>query len=267
MSSRIIVTVFAVEGMPTVGYAMRTLDHLLEVTNFDRHELFISDNGSCPEMYAYYRKFKRTFAERYKTKNLTISLNGANLGTSGGLNIGLKGRKPNQYCVKLDSDMIIHCNKWVERMEECFERDRRYGIIALKRRELVQRPDHENPEYKTVLRFLPHTRGETWVTVEVCKDLLGSCTMFSPKLLDRIGFATQPSVYGGDDILTSVRSIKAGFENAFIPDIICDHIDDASGEFVQWKLKHAGEIMDAIVEMKNDFESGVRDVYHDPYED
>jgi GT2 family glycosyltransferase len=267
MSSKIVITVYALEGSPKIDYAKRTLSDVLVGTNFNKHELFISDNGSCQEMIDYYDLIRKSFLLRgFPKENLTISLNGENLGTSGGLNLGIKDRKPNQYIIKRDDDTLIFEANWVEKMEECFERFDNLGILGLKRNELVQHPDHESPIYRTVIKYLKHERGQTWIPIELCDDIIGTCTMYSPQLLDKIGYGFQPSKYGFDDCLWSLRSTLAGFTNAFLPTVPIDHIDTGEGEFVMWKQKHAGEIIAEFAEIAEDYKKGVRDIYHNPYE-
>lgn len=264
MSSRIVMAVYALEGSPKIGYAKRTLSNLLKVTNFNKHELFISDNGSCPEMIQWYDRFKSLYKKaKFKPENLTISLNGENLGTSGAVNLGIRDRKPGQFIIKMDDDMVIHTTGWVDLMEDCMARYTKLGIAGVKRRELIQRPDHPEAQYQTKLIYLPHQRGLSWTTLELCNDIIGSTTMYHPDLLDACGYAFQPSNYGMDDVLWSIRSQMAGFTNAFIPEIKADHIDTGEGEFVMWKQKHAGEIMDEFIEIKEDYLAGVRDIYYD----
>jgi GT2 family glycosyltransferase len=266
MSSRIIMTVYALEGSKRIEYAKKSLNSLIAVTNFSTHELFISDNGSCDEMLEFYKEFSIVFGCIFPDENLIISLNGKNLGTSGGLNEGLKERKPNQYCIKIDDDVVVNTKDWVDKMEECFERFDNLGILGAKRRELVQHPDHENLAYRTVIKYLKHERGQTWIPIELCDDIIGTLTMFSPSLLDKVGFGFQPSLYGFDDCLWSLRSKLAGFTNAFLPTIQIDHIDTGEGEFVMWKQKHAGEIIAEFSEIAEDYKKGVRDIYYNPFE-
>jgi hypothetical protein len=45
-------------------------------------------------------------------------------------------------------------------MEECFDRYPNLGILGLKRTEVMQKADHENPAYRTKLVSAPHARGQ-----------------------------------------------------------------------------------------------------------
>ena len=257
---------YVTETNNRLEYAKETLCSLLWNVDFSKHQLFISDNGSCKEMLDFYDWFKNEF-ELFNVKEyLTISYNGKNLGTAEAVNLGIRTRKPNQYVIKIDSDVTINTENWVDEMEECFERCPNLGILGLKRTELIQHPEHENLAYRTQLKFLPHERGDSWVVIELCKDIIGTCTMFSPKLLDKVGYMFQPSHYGFDDNLMSLRSELAGFENAFLPTIPIVHLDDGEGEHVKEKQKHAGEIIAEFSEIAEDYKKGVRDIYYNPYE-
>jgi hypothetical protein len=151
-------------------------------------------------------------------------------------------------------------------MEKCFQRFDNLGILGAKRRELVQHPDHENPAYRTVIKYLKHERGDTWIPIEICDDIIGTLTMFSPTLLDKVGFGFQPSHYSFDDCLWSLRSKLAGFTNAFLPSIDIDHIDDGEGEYVKQKQREAGMVMAEFIEIAEDYKIGVRDIYYNPFE-
>jgi GT2 family glycosyltransferase len=262
----IVMASYVTETNNRFEYAKNTLFDLLDTVDFLPNELFISDNGSCQEMLDFYKVFEYHFETAFPCHHLTISYNGKNLGTAEAVNLGIRTRKHNQYVIKIDSDVTIGRVGWVDEMEKCFERYPNLGILGLKRNELVQHPDHENPAYRTQLKFLPHERGDSWSVIELCKDIIGTCTMFSPKLLDKVGYMFQPSHYGFDDNLMSLRSELAGFENAFLPTIPIVHLDDGEGEHVKEKQRHAGEIIAEFSEIAEDYKKGVRDIYYNPFE-
>jgi len=217
-------------------------------------------------MIDFYKEFTYHFESMFPSNHLTISYNGKNLGTAEAVNLGIRTRKPNQYVIKIDSDVTIGRVGWVEEMEECFERYTNLGILGLKRTELIQHPEHENPAYRTQLKFLPHERGDSWVVLEISKDIIGTCTMFSPKLLDKVGYMWQISTYAWDDSLMSLRSELAGFENAFLPTIPIVHLDNGEGEHVKEKIREAGRTIAEFSEIAEDYKKGVRDIYYNPFE-
>jgi GT2 family glycosyltransferase len=264
--TKIVMASYVTETNNRLDYAKDTLNGLIESVDFNKHELFISDNGSCQAMLEHYKWFEARWNHLFPKENLTISLNGKNLGTAEAVNLGIRERKPNQYVIKIDSDVTIGKIGWVDDMEECFDRYPNLGILGLKRTELIQHPEHENPAYRTQLKFLPHERGDSWVVIEICKDIIGTCTMFSPQLLDKVGYMWQISTYAWDDVFMSLRSEKAGFENAFLPTIPIVHLDNGEGEYVKEKCKEAERTIAYFSEISEDYKNGVRDIYYNPFE-
>ena len=257
---------YVTETNNRLQYAKDTLLDLLYSVDFYNHELFISDNGSCQEMLNFYEWYKKEYYLFYSSDSLKISLNGKNLGTAEAVNLGIRERKPNQYVIKIDSDVTIGKMGWVDDMEECFDRYPNLGILGLKRTEVMQKADHENPSYRTKLVSAPHTRGQKWIILELCDDIIGSCTMFSPSLLDKTGYLFQPANYGWDDVLACVRSEKAGFVNAFLPHIQVVHLDNGEGDYVKQKMKEAERTIAEFSEIAEDYKKGVRDIYYNPFE-
>lgn len=266
MSSILIMASYVTKTNGRLQYAKDTLCSLLDTVDFNIHELFISDNNSCDEMIDFYFKFKKLFIYKFSESNLKIRYNSFNLGTAEAVNFGIKERKTNQFVIKIDSDVEIGKSGWVEEMEECFNRYPNLGILGLKRTEVMQKADHENPAYRTKLVSAPHVRGQKWIILELCEDVIGTCTMFSPELLDKIGYLFQPANYGWDDVLACIRSEKAGFVNAFLPHITIIHLDDGEGDYVKQKHKEAEKTIAEFSEIAEDYKIGVRDIYYNPFE-
>jgi GT2 family glycosyltransferase len=147
--AKIIMASFVTETNNRLTYAIDTMYGLTETVDFGRHELFISDNGSCQVMLDNYKEFQSHFCSLFPKENLTISLNGKNLGTAEAVNLGIRERKPDQRVIKIDSDVTIGRSGWVEEMEECFDRCPNLGILGLKRTDVMQKSDHESPNYRT----------------------------------------------------------------------------------------------------------------------
>lgn len=267
MATKIVMASYVTETNNRLDYAIDTLLGLIDTVDFNKHELFISDNGSCKDMLENYKQFQGFFTKLFPKENLTIRYNNCNLGTAEAVNFGIKERKLNQFVIKIDSDITVSQSGWVEEMEECFDRYPNLGILGLKRTEVMQKADHENPSYRTKLVSAPHTRGQKWIILELCDDIIGSCTMFSPSLLDKIGYLFQPANYGWDDVLACVRSEKAGFVNAFLPHIQVVHLDNGEGDYVKQKMKEAERTITQFSEIAEDYKSGVRDIYYNPFED
>jgi len=233
----------------------RTLESLDDTVNRTRHRVIIVDNGSIPDAHQLYKSFPYF---RY-------IFNGENLGTAGAVNLAWAQRQPGECVVKMDDDVVIHSEGWADELEEAIRRDPSIGIIGLKRKDLLESPDRTD-QFKSTLRMLPHNPGEPWIVVEDVNHVMGTCQMYSPALLDKIGYLYQPRLYGFDDSLAAVRCRVAGFKNCFLPHIRIDHIDPGDTPFQAWKHKVSGEDMGAYNQIKHEYETGKRSVYYNPYE-
>jgi GT2 family glycosyltransferase len=263
--AKIIMASYVTETNNRLDYAIETIYSLTESVDFSKHELFISDNGSRQGMLDYYKWFRARWNHLFPRENLTISLNGKNLGTAEAVNLGIKERKPDQRIIKIDSDVTIGRIGWVEEMEECFDRCPNLGILGLKRTDVMQKSDHESPNYRTELVSAPHEVGQSWIILELCEDIIGTCTMFSPKLLDKAGYLLQPGNYGWEDCLMSLRSRGLGFANAFLPSIPIVHLDNGAGDYIQEKQVEAGRTMAQFSEISEAYKSGKKDFYYNPF--
>jgi len=222
-----------------------------------RHALVISDNGSCEETLRLY--------EKYKKHIFSVVYNGENIGTAKAINKAWQFRCPGEAAIKMDNDVVVHQAEWVDWIEDAFDRDPQLGILGLKRRDLAENPWRPpNDRFHSSLRMLPHQRGERWIVVEDVQSVMGTCQAYSSALLDKIGFLSQPGVYGFDDTLASVRAKVAGFGRAFLCGFEIDHIDPGGSEFGQWKIDRASEAWIAYQQWHVQYESGMRDIYVGP---
>jgi GT2 family glycosyltransferase len=241
---------------------------LLQTVDFSKHQLFISDNGSCAETQKVYSEFKECFDSHYYPNNLTsltIHRNYKNLGTAEAVNIGWAGRMNGENCIKMDNDCIIHQAGWVDEMEEAIAREPKIGILGLKRVDIEESPLNPHPFYHSELVMLPHIPGQKWIVVEKVKHVIGTCQMYSSALLDKIGYLCQPDLYGFDDSLAAVRCNVAGFDNYFLPHISISHLDNGAHDYQAWKQQHAGKLFTAYNQAVADYRSGAKSVYHNPF--
>jgi len=224
-----------------------------------RHRVCLVVNAQTEETAASIAFFCKYF------KNCEVIYLPENVGTAKAINKAIALRQPGEYVVKMDNDVTVETLCWADEMEEAMRRDSNIGILGLKRSDLIQHPNHPDPRYKSVLRFVPETPvpGQPWVVVEETEDVMGTCTMFSPDMLDKIGFMYQPGLYGFDDVLMCVRSHCAGFVNAFLPHIQIHHHDPAGvdGKYDEWKRRAAMEASREYQRYKNGYESGQIPIY------
>ena len=237
-------------------YTRRTLYSLQETVNLIKHRIVIIDNGSCEAT----KKFLHLMAGG----NTTVITNKGNAGTANAVNKGIAMRNTGEYVIKIDNDVVIHTQQWVEEMQSVMEKMPSIGILGLKRVDLLESPYSIDTNYRSRLLMVPHVIGERWRVVEECKHIMGTCTMLSPQLLDKVGYFYQMgSLYGFDDSLMCVRSKVAGFINCFLPHIDIDHIDTGSAvDYIKWKAGVAQEVLSRYSAAEAAYVNGVQDVYY-----
>lgn len=218
-------------------YTKETLRSLKETVDWKKHVIYIIDNNSCGETKAFLKDFR-------KQMDFAVITLDTNVGTAKGINMALIARKPNQMCIKMDNDVVVHQSVWVEEMEQIIAQNAQIGILGLKRDDV-----YGNFTADGKLLY-----GD---------DIMGTCTAFNPLLLDKVGYMIQPSEYGYDDVLMSVRSLAAGFKNAFLPHIKITHLDDGLNPYCDWKKKLAGEHLQEISIACQMYRDGKLDYYYD----
>jgi GT2 family glycosyltransferase len=238
-------------------YTKRSVHSLIETINEGTTKIVLIDNASCAKT----RKFLNS-CEIYE--GISVIHNETNIGTAEAINLGIKNHSvKGDYIVKIDNDIVISHIGWADEMVRCFEKDPKLGILGLKRPDLPNSPDSK--EYPTELKFLPHTPSEPWLIIEECGDIIGSCIMINPKLLDKIGYICQPGIYGYDDVLLCTRARVAGFYNAFYPSVECSHIDDGLNPFTEWKRKYAGQYLSDISKIEEGYWTNPNTIYYNPF--
>ena len=234
-----------------------TLKSFARTVDWNRHRLFVSDNGSCQATLDLYKDMRDELP-------FEVIYNGENLGTANAVNKVWRLREPGEHALKADNDVVIHQPCWASWMEDVFQRDPTIGICGLKRNDLAECPWSENPWYRSTIRMLPHERGQRWIVVEEVSHVMGTCQGYSSALLDKIGYLYQGDrLYAFDDSLAAVRARVAGFKSVFLHGFEIAHIDPGQGEFVEWKRQYAGEAMGWFNETKREYLSGERPVYYD----
>jgi GT2 family glycosyltransferase len=221
-------------------YTLQTLESLVNTTDFNNHRIIVIDNNSCIET--------KNILEEHE-QFITVITNTENVGTAKAINQAWAYRKPNEVVIKMDNDVVINNYGWVEEMELAMKLGG-YGIMGLKRKDLMQSPNASN-HWKTELKMLPHEKGDNWVVVEESADIMGTVQMFHPELINKMGGLMQAGVYGFDDTLACIRAILLGYKLAFLPHIDIEHIDVGGDAYTEWKRKYAGEKMEEFYKIKD----------------
>ena len=200
------------------------------------------------------------------SENLNIIHLPENVGTARAINMAWKHRNPGEHLVKMDNDVLILNNKWVEEMEEVLNLGDRFtppiGILGLKRKDLIESP-YRTDGYQSQLMQIPHNMGERWHTVEIINHCMGTCQMYHHKLIDKIGGLEQlGGIYGLDDTIASAKSQIAGFCNAFLNHIEIDHIDTGENtEYLKFKSDYVSNKFGELHQLINDYKSGAKELF------
>lgn len=240
---------------------LRTLQSLAKTVDWNKHRLIVSDNGSCENTQGVYR----VMAEQMP---LAVIQNGENLGTARAINRAWSFRNPREHVVKMDNDVVINHIGWADEIEEVFARDPSIGICGLKRKDLAECPWSDVDHYKSQLYMLTHNPGESWIVVEECQHIMGTCQAFNSTLFEAIGYLYQGDwKYGFDDSLASLRSRLAGFKNVFLPHINIDHIDPGQTQYTEQKKIDAGIQMNRYGQIVDQYVNGGKSLFYDGGED
>ena len=242
------------------SYLNQTLDSLADTIDFRHHSLYVTANAVNSEAESVLIYWEKAGIITH------VIWNDTNTGTAYAINQAWAYRKPGEHAIKMDDDVVIHSSGWVNILEECIERDPSIGICGLKRKDCAEHPDSQNAWYKSRVYMLPQQPGQRWLICEEVQHVMGTCQMFSSALLDKMGYMVQPRQYGFDDALAAVRCKVAGFKSVFYRAIEIDHIDDGQSPYQQWKHKVSGEDMAAYQQMVQEYISGKRPVYYNPFQ-
>jgi GT2 family glycosyltransferase len=253
--------VYDTEENKRTDLTARTLESLLSTVNWSKHRLVVIDNNSCEKTkhlltsYLVANSFNRA---------LSVIKNDKNVGTAKAVNQGLRLRQPGEFCIKMDNDVEFFKSGWVDEMEEVITRMPKIGILGLKRRDLTESVYAINTDQRTKLIEVPHEHGQRWFVFEQARMVMGTCTMFNPALLDRIGYMYQmDGLYGFDDSLMCVRAEVSGFVNGFHLGVDVDHIDPGTTDYQKWKERYAGDMLMKFAEAEQSYRSGVKAVFYD----
>jgi GT2 family glycosyltransferase len=256
----------------------QTLICLHNTVDLRRHRLVVIDNGSTCERT---REILAALDPRYPVfgewaswmgtlPRATVIRNAENRGTARAVNQGWLLAEPGASRVKMDNDVLIHQNGWLDLLEECVARDPQLGIVGLKRKDLDERPAYlkpSHPWYESELYMLPQEKGQRWLVVEKAKHVMGTCQLYSPALLEKIGFLYPSGRYAFDDSDAGIRCRLAGFYSAFLVGVEIDHLDPGATEFTTWKQEEAGRQQAAYERTCREYVAGTRSIYRGPDEE
>ena len=243
-------------------YTRSTLKSLVFDNDIDwcKHRLIIVNNNSCKKTSVFLDGLLHNHSY------LSAIHLPKNIGTAKAINKAWAYRKPGEHLIKMDNDVVIHKEGWVDEMEEVLNMGDRIspplGILALKRKDLIESP-HRTDVYKSQLMQLPHNIGEKWHTIEIINHCMGTCQMYHHKLIDKIGGLEQlGGIYGLDDTIASAKSQIAGFCNAFLNHIEIDHVDTGENqEYLKFKQDYVSTKFNDLHKLISEYKSGARELF------
>jgi GT2 family glycosyltransferase len=254
----ITIAVWDTEENKRSALTQRTLTSLYNTVDFHKHRLVIVDNGSCPETKSILRE--------WNTQPFEIITLSENIGTAKAINKAWVTRHEGEHAVKMDNDVVIHQENWLDILVECVEREPKVGIVGLKRTDCIETPWNPADWYRSELKMLPHDAGQRWLVVERVHHVMGTCQLYSSACLDKIGYLYQmDELYGFDDALASIRAQVAGFMTVHYPHILIDHIDPGGEDpYTAWKKQVSDEAMGRFNAERMAFMLGHKPVWCDP---
>ncbi len=248
-------------------YLEKTLYSLYRSVNFKVHRLILSVNAKTD--------LTENIIQAYKDVGVIseVIYNDSNIGTAEAINKAWRLGVPEENKLKMDDDVVIHQEGWLDLLEEAIRRDPEIGIVGCKRKDCDESPDSKIPQYKSELYMLPHQKGERWIIGEKVQHVMGTCQLYSAALLEKIGYLWQMGQYGFDDSIAAVRCKLAGFKSVFIPSIEIDHIDPGGTEYTKWKEEVSGEKLRWMPgtniteygQVLNDYHFGRKSIYYNPF--
>lgn len=234
--SLLIQCVYATKDNKKLSIVKKCITSFMKTVDLSKHRWVIINNSCNKETEEYLNSLD--------CNGLTIIHNKENVGTARGINQGLRMREVGEICIKLDDDIYWSKIGWADEMEEMIKERPEIGILGLKRDDV----------YGSFVK-----EGKLWWS----HDIFGTCTAYNPAMIDKIGGLVQPSKYGFDDSLYSVRSEAAGFKNAFLVNIKIKNLDNKETAYTYWKrreaviyLTEAGTLMELIKTKQKDYYYG-----------
>jgi len=188
-----------------LAYTKLTVESILKNTQLPL-ELVIIDNGSRPDVKAFFDSLKNTVSIKY-------SRNDSNLGPIKGINQGIR-LSEYDYVTVIHNDVIIMESGWLEKIKSIMERFNDVGIVGLAGRQEIYKTGCVNEEsLKHALQNedLNPPMEEDFSEVAVIDGL---CFTMRRELLDKItGLDETYGYMHCYDLDISMQSREAGFRN------------------------------------------------------
>lgn len=192
------------------------IDSIL-VQDYPHYEIIVIDNNSDDGTWGLFEDYFNKFNEiRY------VRLR-ENKGVAGGRNEGIRLAK-GDISVFIDDDAVIQYKDSFEKIAAEFRGDAGTGILAFKSLNYYSREinRYEFPHIDKSIN--PDLKFETSYFVGVGHAI----TM---NVFKRIGLYPEDYIYGGEELDLSFRTLDAGFNILYLPDVVVLHKKSIEGRF------------------------------------
>lgn len=235
----------------------KCLESLFTTTDSSLYSLMIVDNASTDGTVDYLKSLTNPQIEG-------IFYMSENIGTAKALNKVWKiGAQRGVHVGKVDNDILWYDDDWLEKMLYVVDKASNVGLVGLKRRDLEEKPNHNDDFFRSKLFTMPNG-----LVIEIVKHVIGSCWLVSHNLLKVLGGLIQVGPYGFDDAIYCFRARKADFLVVFVPDVAIEHLDPGEAkypEYTKWKQEQAAEIFQSgeYENLIHAYDVGERSLYED----
>ena len=204
-----------------LGLTKRNLHALLKTT--DDFELHLVDSNSQDNTWDYLQSLDDC---RIKSRT-RLPLN---QGPIYAVNYNLAKRKPDQYFIALDSDVMVLTPDWITRFMQVFDKFPEVGMLGVPR--VSPYPNYLPaviPMEKDGILYLQLRDGKVGASLDFVP---GHCQCLRPELIEILGYWSEENYFGDADISVRINNYtryKAGFitniaigMEQFIPCDACD---------------------------------------------
>ena len=197
-----------------------TLDSIACQT-YPNSETIVLENGSTPDVTACNSKTARKYGVTYIVSEI-------NLGVSGGRNVALSHAK-GDYILEIDDDAVFSDEDNIENAVQFLRANQEVGILAFKitNYHTGRISRHEYP-FRNKRRD-PDMAGP-------CTWFIGAGHVFRRSLIDKIGIYRDFSPWGEEEQDLSIRTLEAGFDIYYYPDVNILHKKSPKGRINNAKL-------------------------------
>ncbi len=189
-----------------LSYTKLTVESILKNTPASMFEFVVIDNGSKPDVRAYFDSMRDKV-------DLNYIRNDENLGPIRAINQGIKAAR-GDYIVVIHNDVIILENGWLEKIKDAMAKDPKVGIVGLAGRKEIYKTGCVNEE--SLRHNLQNEDLNPPMKEEISEVAVvdGLCFVMRREMLGKVkSFDETYGYMHCYDLDISLQSIEAGYKN------------------------------------------------------